>query len=294
MAKLAGADAVKFQLYNHKALYGIAGIPDENVVDNWLPGTLPVDWLPRLKECADQVGIEFLCSAFSPELLDVVNPFVETHKLASAEMEHVGMLDKLIEYDKPVIVSTGGHTIDEVKRVVEYLNGLDICVMYCVSEYPARFIQYSRILALKELEKPLGFSDHTLDMGFIGRHLSIRNVNVFEKHVNFVNVKDTPDAPHSLSFDEFKLYVKSLHWKLRDDDVQLETAMREKHNRRLIATTTIKAGETLQLGVNYGIYRSLKPAPAALSPWKATLIDGKRAAIDIQAGDGIAGDSITD
>src|SRR5688572_30128176 len=100
LASAAGADAVKFQLFDQHALYGV----DRDVA---LSGVLDPEWLPKLKQKANSVGIDFMCSAFSPELVDAVDPYVHAHKVASCEMTHVRILEKLRHIGKPVILSTG-------------------------------------------------------------------------------------------------------------------------------------------------------------------------------------------
>jgi len=84
-AKLCGADAVKFQAFNYDALYGPGLMP---LVKGHNP-SLPLAWLPKLKDWADTCDIEFMCSAFSPELVEAVNPYVNVHKVASADLSHV-------------------------------------------------------------------------------------------------------------------------------------------------------------------------------------------------------------
>ena len=66
-AKYAGADAVKFQVFDHESLYG----SHKNMAH-----VLPVMWLPALAARCNEIGIEFMCSAFSPELAELVNPYV--------------------------------------------------------------------------------------------------------------------------------------------------------------------------------------------------------------------------
>jgi N-acetylneuraminate synthase len=282
LAKQCGADAVKFQLYDFESLYGFFKVHD-------VSQCLPIDWLPKLKQKADACEIEFMCSAFSPELLDIVNPYVETHKLASAEMSHVRMLEKLRSFGKPVIMSTGGHVMADVRKALDILGDTPVCVMYCVSEYPARFVnpEDMRRYNCFGINK-IGFSDHTTDVCIVVRKAIECGARIIEKHVNLVGVTDTPDAPHSLSLDEFKLYVKAargdwaeIPWKLGEND------MRTGHNRRLIAIKDIHPGETFQEGVNFGIYRSIKHETKALSPWLADKVNGEISKNMLMAGDGI-------
>jgi N,N'-diacetyllegionaminate synthase len=132
LAKNCGADAVKFQAYSHDALYGYrlsraelyhdedANTLTARAVDIPLAGTLPLDWLPTLKAKADSVGVEFMCSAFSVPLLNEVDKFVATHKVASAELTHIRMLERLREIGKPVILSTGASSMNDISIALKF------------------------------------------------------------------------------------------------------------------------------------------------------------------------------
>lgn len=295
-AKLCGADAVKFQLYNEQALYG---------GDNWhgfngltqrdgkrdtlsLEGQLPLEWLPKLKTKADAVGIEFMCSAFSPELVEAVDPFVNIHKVASAEMTHVRILEKLSKIGKPVILSTGASGEADIKAAIETLTPTPTVLLYCVAAYPAREVALGRIESMEaRFGLPIGFSDHTTDTLVIPRAAVSAGAVVLEKHVNFAQA-DGPDSAHSLSTDEFRRMVASIRGDKRaTGGSPQERGMILRHNRRLIATQDIQAGQTLLEGKNFGIYRSLKDDTHALGPFAIHLVLGKSAKRAIKAGDGI-------
>ena len=308
-AKACGADAVKFQAYDHQALYGCPDpVPKGGV--GWVrygaanggygtmkpssvrDSSLPLEWLPKLKEKADAVGIEFMCSAFSTELLGAVDPHVNIHKLASAEMCHVGMLKKLREIGKPVIVSTGAQHIEDIQRAVTILGGTPKVFMYCVAAYPARLIDFFAMISLQERSREMvGFSDHSTDALVIPSVAVANGAVAIEKHVNFVGATG-PDAPHSLTGDEFKAMVKDLRRTARPGWTDIGPAKEEKsmitrHKRRLIATREILEGDTLTEGVNFGIYRSLKDESHAFSPFRVDQVNGKTARKTIRAGDGI-------
>ncbi len=317
LAKECGADAVKFQLYDFESLYGIHSLEQlESIADGELiPGQLPLDWLPNLKAKADSVGIEFMCSAFSPELIEAVDPYVNIHKVASAELTHVRMLQKLRGLGKPVILSTGASGSGDIKQAafllvqpgltgitgkMEDCPGVPVVLMYCVAAYPARSVDLYQIHTLRELfGTVVGYSDHSIDVETIPVLAQSHGAFVIEKHVNFVEAT-SPDAPHSLSADEFKRMVFTLrNYKYKSINTppgmhpkwnaptKEEQPMILRHNRRLIATQYIAEGATLKEGVNFGIFRSLKDDTHAFSPWVIGKVEMKQAKRGIKVGDGI-------
>jgi sialic acid synthase SpsE len=288
-AKLCGADAVKFQAYNPQALYGAPLDGSWTFAPIRLDGQLPLEWLPKLAEKAKAVGIEFMCSAFSPELVDAVDPYVNIHKVASAEMTHVRILEKLRQIGKPVILSAGASGVEDIRAALSTLGPIPVVLMYCVAAYPAREVNLGSIQLLKtQFDRPVGYSDHSVDVGEVPFSAVERGACVLEKHVTFVNAI-TPDSPHSLGGDQFKRMVR----RIRDGNYPRlgptpeERPMILRHNRRLIATRDIPVGDTLQEGINFGIYRSLKDDTKALSPFMIDYASGRAAKNAIMAGDGI-------
>ena len=282
LAKACGADAVKFQLFDGLALYGSQGLTPKS-------GVLDPAWLPTLKAKADACGIDFMCSAFSVALLNEVDKYVSTHKVASAELTHVRMLERLREIGKPVILSTGASSMNDISIALKVLGNTPVTLLYCVAAYPANYINFAKMEQLREyFQVPVGFSDHSLDVMELARLARDHGASVIEKHVNLVGAKGTPDAPHSLSLDHFKIMCKAVKGEsvpLEDDS---ERDMFTTHNRRLIATQDIKAGEPFIENENFGIFRALAPDASALSPWAIDKVIGKHSKIDIRAGQGIA------
>lgn len=292
MAKACGADAVKFQAYTRQALYGFT----RSEFEMPMQGVLPLDWLPLLKAKADACGIEFMCSAFSPELVDAVDPFVNIHKVASAELTHVRMLERLAGKGKPVILSTGASGIEDIRIALNFLTSdnsrkVPVVLLYCVAAYPANEVNLDCIPALRERFGTLvGYSDHTTDVLSIPSGGVSRGACVLEKHFNALDTDTvTPDSGHSLDVRSFKLMVSAIRGEVRADlgVAPEETPMILRHNRRLIATRDIKPGEALREGENFGIYRSLKDDVKALSPWAIGQVNGRVAKGAIRAGDGI-------
>lgn len=300
-AKQVGADAVKFQAYTSEALYGPRPWPL-----GLTQATLPIEWLPKLKAKADACGIEFMCSAFSPELVEAVNPFVNIHKVASAEMTHVRILEAVRRTGKPVILSTGASGERDIEKALMVLNNhsvLDVVsgaanwgphypviLLYCVANYPAQAVDLRTIDVMRaRFGLPIGYSDHTTDILEIPwRAAHTYQACVLEKHVTFID-EATPDSPHSLTGDRFALMVRNLkgeYWPTLGAHSE-EKDMILRHNRRLIATKDIQVGEAFREGENFGIYRSLKDEHHAFSPFAISSVIGKPAQRGVRAGDGI-------
>lgn len=305
LAKNCGADAVKFQFFTQKDLYGFN-------IDSQ-PGIPPYfhhGWLSGLKQKADAFGIELMCSAFSVDGLKAIDPYVNIHKVASSENNHVRMLEKLRELGKPVLMSTGGSSYADIAKSMCLLHGIDlktsevvekiryekplhvlfykkdmVIPLYCVSDYPARRVNLKNIEKLKDIYNIAGYSDHTTDVLEVPYcAANICGACVIEKHVNFFDV-NSADSPHSINTDEFKAMCSKIKGQSFSESGQ--TDMITKHNRRLIAIKDIKEGEVFKEGENFGIFRSLKPETEAASPFRIDDVVGKQSKVNIMAGSGI-------
>lgn len=274
LAKAAGADAIKFQLYTHAELYGTPGT---------LPGEMPREWIPRLAEKARATDIEFMCTAFSHDGVRFVDPYVDTHKLASSEMCHRGMLDALKATGKPLIVSTGAQTQRDITNVAEYLAGRATTWLYCEAAYPSRHSDLRRMAQLAALiQAPVGYSDHTLDVYNAPLIAQALGAVILEKHFNPFDYTDTPDAGHSLSTEDFLRMVHALKGIQEPlGPTRAEMPMVLSHKRRLIATRAIALGEALT-PENHGAYRYKHQDTEALHPMVNS--NGLRTIVSINPG----------
>lgn len=290
MAKQVGADAVKFQLFDHEALYGCPGE---------LPHAMPLNWLPKLADKAKAANIEFMVTAFSPELVKAVDPFVEIHKVASSDLTCPQMLEAVKATDKPVILSCGASNKGDINLAVNGHQSIawkgfgihPLVLLYCNSAYPSTRHNLFLMDELKQFGRPVGLSDHSLDV--IYSPLSaVRHFGavVIEKHFKLRDDMQTPDAGHSLNPDAFKCMVDYIRGN-RDgglNPTSEEKAMFLRHNRRLVAVKDIAPGELLQFGVNFGCYRSLEDDSNGVMGFAWEAIHGKTARQAIKAGKGLS------
>lgn len=292
MAKNCGADAVKFQMFSVNELYGLRGhygYADTDVTHDPIK-----EWLPKLKEKADACGIEFMCTAFSPEGLRYLDPYVKRHKIASSDLSYPELLRTAAETGKPIFLSTGGCSLGDIDCALNVLGDSSVVPLYCVSNYPAKNVNlFSLDVLSKHVDRPVGYSCHTTDWYTPVSAVKHHSAVVIEKHFKLRDM-DTPDSAHSLLPDDFKRMVDSIRGEVRcsfPDPQELE--FRLKHKRRLVAITDIKKGEKLVYNIQYGVYRSLVEDYDGLTGFAVDVVNGKLASKDIKAGEPIGPNSFS-
>jgi N-acetylneuraminate synthase len=294
-AKVAGADCVKYQAFTHGDLYGPVG--DYGMK---MRGEMPLGWLPALREKADACGIDFACTAFSPELVAAVDPFVAWHKVASSDATWPQLLDAVAKTGKPIVLSTGAKSRGDIQFACSTLGpaAARTVLLYCVAAYPASFVDlrvmdllYDELVDHIDLQNPfasVGLSDHSLGIS-AAVEAARRGASVIEKHFTAFPELDTPDRPHSLDPGEFRTMVEHIRGVRQPviGPTPEEKAMLLRHNRRLIATRDVAAGERLTYGNNFGAYRSLKDDTRGFSPFAWQQVEGGIALAPISRGDAI-------
>jgi N-acetylneuraminate synthase len=146
-AAAAGANAVKFQAYKAAQLAAVDS--PTYFSPNGMPATTQREFFARydgldrkdyehLATVAKDCGVDFGCTVFQPEDVAWVDPLVEWHKVASADIDNWPLLDAVARTGKPVFVSTGAATWLDVEQVQRRYAGIimDLRVMHCVLAYP--------------------------------------------------------------------------------------------------------------------------------------------------------------
>lgn len=269
------ASCAKFQLFTKNDLYGMG----HTIVPGYSPYLNP-NWLPHLQEHCVKKNIDFMCTAFSVEGIEAVDPYVKQHKLASSDLTHIEMLEKLNLLGKPVVISTGGATLDEISSALDLLSAVPTTLCYCVSSYPSH--EYN-LFVLTEFYKrfssssvQIGFSDHSLDFYPCISAFNHFGVSYIEKHFKAHYHFITPDSPHSLGPEEFSRMIELIHdpFKLSSPGEE-EKEFVGKHKRRLVAIDHVRPGDKLRLNENFGIYRSTIEDNKYISGLRAHEFEGK-------------------
>jgi N-acetylneuraminate synthase len=300
-AKEAGADAVKLQTYtadtitlrSDKECFRIAGgtLWDGRILhDLYQEACTPWEWQPKLKEIADQLGMSLFSSAFDDTAVDFLESMnVPAHKVASFELVDIGLIQKMARTGKPLIMSTGMATEDEISEAIEAARGAgatQIALLKCTSAYPA-LPEEANLLAIPELARRfdclVGVSDHTMGIAVPVVAVAL-GACIIEKHLCLRRADGGPDAAFSLEPSEFKAMVEAVHTAEKTlGSLQFGLGPREANSRKfrrsLFVVEDMKTGE---LFTKRNV-RSIRPAHG-LHPRHLTEVLGRRAACDVERG----------
>lgn len=223
----SGADAVKFQTFvpgqmnssYTKSLLedGIEGAPDNQEKVFFEKHSLSYNDISMLFKHSLSLGIEFISSPFDIESVEILEKTgVRIYKIASSEVTNHILLEAVAKTRKPVIMSTGISTENEIAMAIDCLsnNGTpEIFLLHCISLYPTPNdkINLNRIKTLKErFNLQVGYSDHTPDYRAV--ELAIASgALVIEKHLTLDYFIDCPDKAVSLDPKQFTNMINSIN-----------------------------------------------------------------------------------
>jgi N-acetylneuraminate synthase len=215
----AGADAIKFQTHfpEHEMLRGgaTAAYVGESLFDLLTRTALSREGHAALKERAEKRGIIFLSTPFSREAADFLETLgVPAFKTGSGELTNLPLQRHIARKRKPMIISTGMSTPEEIDRTVQAVRGegTPFALMHCTSTYPTPYehVQLGCITWLQSsYGVPVGFSDHTLG-GFLAFAAVATGANLFEKHFTTSRALPGPDQQGSMEPQELKEVVRGI------------------------------------------------------------------------------------
>ena len=210
--KKAGADTVKFQMWRAKDLYSETH-PDWTTIQK---SELTYKKAEKIKKISDNLGIEFMCSAFYPEAVQFLESLnVRRYKIASRtcllkDPFSRETLENKSKTKKPMIISMGMG--GDKKKIQKIFLKNKIIFCYCISEYP---LEFNKINWKKAVNYD-GFSDHTMGITapilftILKKQKKSKEI-IIEKHVKLQN-STGPDA--STSIDAIELSVLISHIRL--------------------------------------------------------------------------------
>lgn len=263
-AARAGADAIKFQTFEPRELatrdaakadYQVATTGGEESQREMLERlALPEAAFRELKADAEHLGLVFLSSPFdapSVQLLDALG--VAAFKLGSGELTNHPLLEELARIGRPLLLSTGMATLDEVEDAAAVLarsGSPPVVWLHCVSSYPAPHDQ-ANLRAIETLRLavggPVGMSDHS-DGWEVALGAVALGACVIEKHLTLSRTLPGPDHRASLEPDELRAMIGQIR-RLESAlgtgikaPAPCEASTREVARKSLVAARDLPAG----------------------------------------------------
>ena len=266
VAKDAGADCVKIQTYTadtmtidcHNEYFQIekGTWEGEKLYGLYQKAYTPWEWQEQLRDEAAKVGIDFLSTPFDPRSVDFLEDLgVHFYKIASFELVDIPLLEYVAAKNKPIIMSTGMGTLEEIQEAVDaiYSTGnRQLALMKCSSAYPAK-PEEMNLRTVQDLKErfgvPVGLSDHSMG-AFSAATAVAMGANLIEKHFCISRAVKNPDSSFSMEPQEFREMVEQVREVEKAmGSVQYGVSRQEESNacfrRSLFVVEDIAAGEVL-------------------------------------------------
>ncbi len=300
-AKEAGADAIKLQTYTPDTMtirsdqecFLVRGgtlWDGRTLYDLYGEAHTPWEWQPKLKALAAELGLDLFSSAFDPSAVDFLETMgVPVHKIASPELVDLPLIEKMGSTGKPLILSTGMATLEEIDEAVSAARAAgatQIALMRCTSAYPAS-AEEMNLISIPDLAQrfgfPVGLSDHTPGIA-VSVAAVVLGASLIEKHLTLSRSDGGPDAAFSLEPQEFRSLVDAVRSAEQSlGQVQYGPTPHERRilpfRRSLFVVRDVEKGEMFTVDN----VRSIRPANG-LHPRHLSEVVGARAACDIARG----------
>jgi len=296
----AGADAVKLQTYTPDGLtidcrapcFRIEGTPwaGRTLYDLYREAAMPWEWQPKLKQLAAELGLELFSTAYDAAGVEFLERLeVPAYKIASFELVDLPLLRRVAQTGKPLILSTGMATLDEMDEAVRTVHAAgcrELALLKCTSAYPAP-AGAMNLRAIPHLAQtfgvPVGLSDHSLEPAVPAVAVAC-GACIIEKHLTLSRTGEGLDRAFSLQPDEFRQMVADVRTaRAALGSVRYAAEQREEAGRRfrrsLFAVKDIPAGERFTAEN----IRAIRPA-GGLHPRYLERVLGRTARIDIAQG----------
>jgi pseudaminic acid synthase len=300
-AKDAGVDAIKLQTYTPDTMTIACDRPEFLIGGGtiWDGTTLyelygqaytPWEWHLRLKQVANDLGMDLFSTPFDDTAVDFLEKMgVPAHKLASFELVDIPLIQKMARTGKPLIMSTGMSTVEEIKEAVataRAAGAAEIALLKCTSAYPA-LPEEMNLRTIPELSRrfdvPVGLSDHTMDSAVAVAAVSL-GACIIEKHLTLSRSEPGPDSAFSLEPQEFKAMVDAVRITEKalgtvHFGIEEKEASSRVFRRSLFVVQDVKRGEAF----TPENVRSIRPGYGLHTRHTRDVL-GRRAACDIERG----------
>ncbi len=297
----AGIHAVKFQTYKAGTLAAKASpyywdITEEPTTSQYELfrkfDSFGYEEYRELKKYSDEIGIEFLSTAFDIESADYLDELMNVYKISSSDLSNLPFIEYQAKKNKPIIMSVGASDLPEIEEAIDTIRRVSeqpIVLMHCVLEYPTplKDANLLKILSLKRQfpELYIGYSDHTKPTDNCDVIKTAYNLGALcvEKHFTLDKTLKGNDHYHAMDPADAVRILESIREldiiRGRGDLNCLETEMTARANARrsIVANGNIPKGTVITESM-----LTFKRPGTGISPVKLFEVVGKAAAVDIE------------
>lgn len=299
-SKKANVDAVKIQTYTPDTItlnskndeFKIAtGLwKGRTLYDLYSEAYTPFEWHKEIFEFSRKANVTLFSSPFDNSAIDLLEDLnTPAYKIASFEIVDLPLIKYAASTKKPIILSTGMATFNEISEAVEVAkeNGCkDIAVLRTVSGYPAPSEDYNlkTIVDMRnKLNLVTGLSDHTLNNITAITSIAL-GASIIEKHITLNRNGNGPDDKFSLEPDEFKQLCENtkISWSSLGEinyGPKISETQSLKHRRSLYFIKDLKKGEI----IDESSIKSIRPSNG-LHPKYYDYLIGKKLTQDVKYG----------
>ena len=302
----AGADAIKLQTYTADTITLDVDTPEFRVSDDhplwggrklydlYREAHTPWEWHEQLFNRASELGMVAFSTPFDETAVDFLEGLnVPLYKIASMEIVDIPLIQKVAQTKKPMIISTGTASLEEIEEAVDAARGQgceDLALLVCSSSYPARpaDVHLARLEVLKrQFGVRVGYSDHTLGVNVSLAAVAL-GAEIVEKHFILDKADGGVDSAFSADPEEMRLLAggaREVALSLGKSDAWSTEAESESLRLRpsLFTSTAVLAGEIATLSN----VRSVRPS-GGLPPKEIINVEGKKFRVALPAGTPLA------
>jgi len=219
LAAESGVDAVKFQIYTGDSLVNPKYDPDRN--KHFKKFELTQEQYIELAQVCNKLDITFMASVWDIDAFDYIDSYMPIYKVGSGDMTAYNLIKKMVITGKPIILSTGLATFDEVKDVVSFIESIDqnyikdkkLAVLQCTSMYPIPDEDANLNVMnayRKNFDIPIGYSDHTIGLDAVEIAVAM-GAEIIEIHfTDSREGKEFRDHKVSATKDEIQTLIKKI------------------------------------------------------------------------------------
>ncbi len=197
-----GCDSVKFQLFKIDELFSLEARQAKPELNERKAWELPIDFLPALSHYAHQRGLKFSCTPFYLDAVSELEPYVDFYKIASYELLWDELLIRCAMTEKPVVLSTGMATLEEINHAVDTLVAAgcrELTLLHCISGYPTP-VDECNLAAIDTIREAtgceVGWSDHSVNANVIHRAIHHWGAPMVEFHLDLDGTGDEFKTGH--------------------------------------------------------------------------------------------------